>query len=106
MTTDNGRDLVLGGEQSGHAQAVGFDDVQFGRTVEAWHGAQYELDKTRHQLAADRARLRVAKKQERLAVARVRARLIALYESSDEPTTISILLGSSTVSDNVMCQVV
>jgi cell wall-associated NlpC family hydrolase len=80
-------------------QQVNALDVQFGRTVEAWHGAQYELDKTRHQLTADRARLRVAKKQERLAVARVRARLIALYESSDEPTTISILLGSSTVSD-------
>jgi cell wall-associated NlpC family hydrolase len=80
-------------------QQVNALDVQFGRTVEAWHGAQYELDKTRHQLTADRARLRVAKKQERLAIARVRARLIALYESSDEPTTISILLGSSTVSD-------
>jgi cell wall-associated NlpC family hydrolase len=80
-------------------QQVNALDVQFGRTVEAWHGAQYELDKTRRQLTTDRARLRVAKNQERLAVARVRARLIALYESSDEPTTISILLGSSTVSD-------
>jgi cell wall-associated NlpC family hydrolase len=80
-------------------QQVNALDLQFGRTVEAWHGAQYELDKTRRQLATDRAQLRVAKQQERVALERVRARLIALYESSDEPTTISILLGSSTVSD-------
>ena len=80
-------------------QQVNALDQQFGRTVEAWHGAQYELDKTRRQLATDRALLRVARQQEQVALARVRARLIALYESSDEPTTISILLGSSTVSD-------
>jgi cell wall-associated NlpC family hydrolase len=80
-------------------QQVNTLDLQFGRTVEAWHGAQYELDKTRRQLTTDRALLRVAKRQEQVALARVRARLIALYESSDEPTTISILLGSSTVSD-------
>jgi len=80
-------------------QQVNTLDLQFGRAVEAWHGAQYELDKTRRQLATDRTLLRAAKQQERTALARVRARLIALYESSDEPTTISILLGSSTVSD-------
>jgi cell wall-associated NlpC family hydrolase len=80
-------------------QQVNALDLQFGRTVEAWHGAQYELDKSRRQLATDRAQLRVAKQQERVALERVRARLIALYESSDEPTTIAILLGSSTMSD-------
>jgi cell wall-associated NlpC family hydrolase len=80
-------------------QQVNALDMQFGRAVETWHGAQYELDKSRRQLAIDRAMVRVAKKQELAALARVRARLIALYESSDEPTTISILLGSSTVSD-------
>jgi cell wall-associated NlpC family hydrolase len=82
-------------------QQVNALDLRFGRSVEAWHGAQYELDKTRRQLATDRALLRVAKQQERIALARVRARLIALYESSDEPTTISILLGSSTVTDMI-----
>src|SRR5258707_9125330 len=76
-------------------------DQKFGRTVESWHGAQYELAKARDQLARDRRLLRAAKQQERIAIARVRARLIALYESSDEPTTISILLGSSTVSDMI-----
>ena len=80
-------------------QQVNALDVQFGRTVEAWNGAQYELDKTRRQLATDLTLLRAAKKQERIAITRVQARLVALYESSDEPTTISILFGSSTVSD-------
>ena len=80
-------------------QQVNALDLQFGRTVESWHGAQYELAKTRRQLATDRRLLHAAKGQEGLALARVQARLIALYESSDEPTTISILLGSSTFSD-------
>jgi peptidoglycan DL-endopeptidase CwlO len=82
-------------------QQVNALDLRFGRTVESWHGAQYELAKTRHQLAADRRLLRAAKQRERIALARVQARLIALYESSDEPTTISILLGSSTFSDMI-----
>jgi cell wall-associated NlpC family hydrolase len=80
-------------------QQVNALDLQFGRTVESWHGAQYELAKARRQLATDRRLLHAAKRQERIALARVQARLIALYESSDEPTTISILLGSSTFSD-------
>jgi cell wall-associated NlpC family hydrolase len=80
-------------------QQVNALDLQFGRTVESWHGAQYELARTRRQLATDRQLLHAARLQERIALERVQARLIALYESSDEPTTISILLGSSTFSD-------
>ena len=74
-------------------------DLRFGHTVEAWNGARYELGKTRRQLAADRAILRIAKRQQSIALSRVRARLIALYESSDDPTTISVIFGSSTLSD-------
>jgi cell wall-associated NlpC family hydrolase len=80
-------------------QQVNALDAQFGRTVEAWNGARYELDKTRRQLVSDRAALRQAERQQRIAIAHVKARLIALYESSDEPTTISVLFGSSTLSD-------
>src|SRR5258708_8414816 len=58
-------------------QQVNALDLQFGRTVEAWHGAQYELDKTRRRLATDRALLSVAEQQEPLALRRLRARLIA-----------------------------
>jgi cell wall-associated NlpC family hydrolase/regulator of replication initiation timing len=80
-------------------QQVNALDTRFGQTVEAWNGARYELDKTRRQLVSDHAALQMAKRQQRIAIAHVKARLIALYESSDDPTTISVLFGSSTLSD-------
>jgi cell wall-associated NlpC family hydrolase len=73
-------------------------DQRFEASVEAWNGARYELVRTRTQLRADRRMLRIAERQRRLAVARVEARLVGLYES-DQPTTIGILLGSTSVSD-------
>ena len=76
-------------------------DRRFGRTVEAWDGARYKLGLARAQLAADRRMLRVAERQRRLAIARVEARLVALYESPDQPTTIGIIFGSNTLSDLV-----
>lgn len=74
-------------------------DEQFGLTVEAWNGARYDLQQARRQLATDRANLRVAERQRRIAFARVRARVVALYESDADTTTISILFGSTTLSD-------
>ena len=74
-------------------------DRRFEASVEAWHGAQYELAQTRLQLKSDRAALRIAQVQRRVAFARVRARVIAIYESADEPTAIGIILGSSTMSE-------
>jgi cell wall-associated NlpC family hydrolase len=82
-------------------QEVDALDLQFGRAVEAWHGAQYELGKARVQLASDRAMLRFAQRQQRIALARVNARLIGLYEGSDAPSSIEILFGSATFSDVV-----
>ena len=76
-------------------------DRRFGRTVEAWDGARYKLGLARAQLADDRRMLRVAERQRRLAIARVEARLVALYESPDQPTTIGIIFGSNTLSDLV-----
>ena len=80
-------------------QQVNALDDQFGLTVEAWNGAQYELAQARRELATDRANLRAAEHQRSIAVARVRARIIALYESDADTTTVSILLGSTTLSD-------
>ncbi len=74
-------------------------DRRFEASVEAWHGAQYELAQTRLQLKADRASLKIAQVQRRVAFARVRARVIAMYESGDQPTTIGILFGSTTMSE-------
>ena len=74
-------------------------DTRFEASVEAWNGAKYELSLTRTQLTKNRAALKVAERQRRIAMAHVRARLVALYESDDDPSTIGILLGSSSVTD-------
>jgi len=78
---------------------VGALDKRFEASVEAWHGAQYALATTHAELLRDRAGLRVAEAQRRKAIARVEARLVALYEDGDAPTTIGVLFGSSNVSD-------
>jgi peptidoglycan DL-endopeptidase CwlO len=69
--------------------------------VEAWHGANYELASTRAQLVRDRVALRVADRQQKVALAHLRARLVALYESNDDPSTIAIVFGSGTVSQAI-----
>jgi cell wall-associated NlpC family hydrolase len=74
-------------------------DARFGATVEAWDGAKYELGLTQKELKADRVTLKRAEKQRRLAVARVEARLVALYESDSDSSTVGILFGSSNLSE-------
>ena len=72
----------------------------FEASVEAWNGARYELDVTKRQLVVDRRRLRTAERERRVALAHVAARLRALYETGDEDqSTLSILLGSTSVSE-------
>jgi peptidoglycan DL-endopeptidase CwlO len=73
-------------------------DAKFGSTVEAWNGAKYEFGLAQKELAADQARLRVAEKQRRLAIKHVTERVVALYESDPRPSTISILLGATSLS--------
>jgi cell wall-associated NlpC family hydrolase len=74
-------------------------DRQFEASVEAWNGARYELAVTRKKLAADRQRLKVAQQQRRTAIGRLAARARALYETGEQPTTLGIFLGSSSVSE-------
>jgi cell wall-associated NlpC family hydrolase len=74
-------------------------DRRFEASVEAWNGARYELGLTRTQLRQEKATLRLAERERRHAVARVRRRLVALYETGDNQTTIEILFGSTTLSD-------
>jgi cell wall-associated NlpC family hydrolase len=74
-------------------------DRTFEANVEAWDGARIQLAATRHQLSLDRVKLRVAERARAQAVTRVRARLVALYETDDNPTALSIILGSTTLSD-------
>ncbi len=73
-------------------------DRQLGNTVEQWDGARYELDKVRTRLTANRAALAIAERARRQAQRLVQARLVTIYES-DEPTTIDVVLGSSSLGD-------
>jgi cell wall-associated NlpC family hydrolase len=73
-------------------------DNQLGKTVEAWDGARYNLDTARKQLAANRASLTVAERARRHAEQLVQARLVTIYES-DEPTTIDVVLGSTSLGN-------
>jgi cell wall-associated NlpC family hydrolase len=92
-------------DKQAQAQAV-LDQVnalgaRMDAAVEAWNGANYELAQTRAQLVRDRVSLRKADREQKLALAHLRARLVALYESNDDPSTISILLGSGSVSQAI-----
>jgi peptidoglycan DL-endopeptidase CwlO len=73
-------------------------DNQLGKTVEAWDGASYDLTRVKKQLAANRASLTIAKRAERHAELLVQSRLVTIYESN-QPTTIDVVLGSTSLSD-------
>jgi len=73
-------------------------DNQLGKTVEAWDGANYDLGKVREQLVANKASLAVAQRAQRHAEQLVQARLVTIYES-DQPTTIDVVLGSTSLGD-------
>ena len=74
-------------------------DRRFESAVEAWHGAQFRLNEAQHQLAVDRKNLRYAQKQDAIARKRVVARLLVLYRSGDDQSYVSILFGSTSVSE-------
>jgi cell wall-associated NlpC family hydrolase len=72
----------------------------FEASVEAWNGARYELQLTKRRLIVDRRRVRNAERLRRIALAHVAARLRALYETGDDDqSTLSIVLGSTSVSE-------
>jgi peptidoglycan DL-endopeptidase CwlO len=76
-------------------------DAKFGATVEAWNGARYELAQVKQQLAANRTALHTANAQKQIAIRNVTERLVALYESDSPPSTLSIFLGSRSLSSMI-----
>jgi cell wall-associated NlpC family hydrolase len=50
-------------------------------------------------LVLDRVKLRVAERARARSIGRVKARLVAIYESDENPTALGILLGATTLSD-------
>ncbi len=73
-------------------------DAQMENAVEAYNAANVRLDQIKHDLEVNQARLQTAKKNLVKARAQVSARLVALY-TSDEPDTLSIIFGSSSLGD-------
>jgi peptidoglycan DL-endopeptidase CwlO len=84
------------------AQAVEADvnalDVELGKVVDEWDGAQIQLAATRKQLAANQIDLAQAQLRRRLADRRVARRLVALYEN-EEPDVVQLLVDARSLSE-------
>jgi cell wall-associated NlpC family hydrolase len=89
-------------EKEAQAQAVLAQvsalDQRFERTDEDWNVARLQLRAADASLAKNRQALHRAQAAERLAQARVAERLVTLYES-DNPSTIDVLAGSSSLGE-------
>jgi peptidoglycan DL-endopeptidase CwlO len=73
-------------------------DMQLGRAVEAWNGANVRLEEIEAELAENTRRLGVARSGLRAAQERAAERLVELY-TADEPETVEVLLGATSLSD-------
>src|SRR5437868_2060680 len=73
-------------------------DARLDRVVDAWNGARLQLQATRRELDDARARLDLARRGYRQAQRLVARRLVALY-TSDEPSSLEVLLGSTSLVD-------
>ncbi|MGH3091754.1 MAG: PcsB-like coiled-coil domain-containing protein, partial [Gaiellaceae bacterium] len=73
-------------------------DMELGRAVEAWNGANVRLDEIEAELAENTGRLEVARSGLRAAQERAAGRLVELY-TADEPDTVEVLLGATSLSD-------
>ena len=72
--------------------------MELGRAVEAWNGANVRLDEIEAELAENAGRLEVARSGLRAAQQRAAGRLVELY-TADEPETVEVLLGATSLSD-------
>ena len=73
-------------------------DMELGRAVEAWNGANVRLEEIDGELAENTRRLGVARSGLRAAQERAAGRLVELY-TADEPETVEVLLGATSLSD-------
>src|SRR5207253_1256902 len=75
-------------------------DRELSHTVDAYDGARAQLAALRGELRQNRVELARARRMLRRAQVRLERRLVVLY-TSDQPTTLDILLGASSLSDLV-----
>jgi peptidoglycan DL-endopeptidase CwlO len=93
--------VALQGKED-RARAVEADvhalDVQLGKVVDDWDGAQVQLAATKRQLAANKVDLAQAQRRHLLADRRVARRLVALYES-EQPDVVQLLVDARSLSE-------
>jgi len=75
-------------------------DRELSHTVDAYDGARAQLAALRGELRQNRVELARARRMLRRSQVRLERRLVVLY-TSDQPTTLDILLGASSLSDLV-----
>ncbi len=80
------------------AQIQGLDS-SLERAVEAYNAATYKLNKIRGDLRTNKHHLVLARKNLRRSRAELSARLVALYTSSDDTSSMGVLLGSTSLND-------
>jgi cell wall-associated NlpC family hydrolase len=68
-------------------------------TIEAWHGANIELDRIDKDLASNAKHLSAAKKSLGVAQQRIQERLRDLYVNGEGDSTLEVLLGSRSLDD-------
>ena len=92
-------------EKEAQAQAIIAEleelDMSLGATVEAWHGANIELERIDGELNTNARHLATARKSLNVAQSRIAERLRDLYVNGDGDSTLEVLLGSQSLDDIV-----
>ncbi len=90
-------------EKRAQAQAIMAElqelDMSLGATIEAWNGANFELEKIDTDLETNARHLTSARKSLNVAQARIAERLRDLYMNGDDDSTLEVLLGSQSLDD-------
>jgi cell wall-associated NlpC family hydrolase len=76
-------------------------DVQLGAAVEAYNTANVHLQKIQGDLRDNAFELRVARENLKRSQAALAKRLVSVYTSGDQNSTLAVLLGSSSIDDLV-----
>jgi cell wall-associated NlpC family hydrolase len=76
-------------------------DASMGRAVEAYDAASTKLGRIRHAQRVNRFALRVARGNLARAQAALAQRLVAIYTSGDDTSTLAVLLGARSIDDLV-----
>ena len=74
-------------------------DVQLGAAVEAYNNANVHLQKIQGDLRDNAFELRVARANLKRSTAALEQRLVSIYTSGDQNSTLAVLLGSSNLDD-------